>query len=173
MKLKTTTILLFSTLALSGCAKKNKTLQTKINEIGQGGVSGAVMFENTNGAMRATITLSGKPNTINAVHIHEHGDCSGTDGKKAGGHWNPTEEDHGTWGSGEYHSGDLGNIKTDRDGNGVETIVDMEKRWSIGGSKKTNIIGRAIVVHEKADDGKSQPSGNAGKRVGCGEISDK
>ena len=102
MKLKITTTLLLSALALSGCAKKNKTLQTKINEIGQGGVSGAVMFENTNGAMRATITLSGKPNTINAVHIHEYGDCSGTDGKKAGGHWNPTEEDHGTWGSGEY-----------------------------------------------------------------------
>ena len=70
-------------------------------------------------------------------------------------------------------SGDLGNIKTDRDGNGVETIVDMEKRWTIGGSKKTNIIGKAIVVHEKADDGTSQPSGNAGKRVGCGEISGK
>ena len=173
MKLKTTTILLFSTLALSGCAKKNKTLQTKINEIGQGGVSGVVVFQNSNGSMKATITLSGKPNTINAVHIHETGDCSGTGGKKAGGHWNPTGEDHGTWGSGEYHSGDLGNIKTDRAGNGGETIVDVEKRWTIGGSKETNIIGKAIIVHEKADDGTSQPSGNAGKRVGCGEISDK
>ena len=173
MKLKNTTILLFSALALSGCSKKNKTLKTKINEIGQGGVSGAVMFENTNGRMSATITLAGKPNTTNAVHIHEYGDCSGTDGKKAGGHWNPTEEDHGTWGSNEYHSGDLGNIKTDRAGNGEETIVDMEKRWTIGGSEETNIIGKAIIVHEKADDGTSQPSGNAGKRVGCGEISDK
>ena len=63
MKLKNTTILLFSALALSGCSKKNKTLKTKINEIGQGGVSGVAVFENTNGALRATITLSGKPNT--------------------------------------------------------------------------------------------------------------
>ena len=173
MKLKKSTILLVATLALSGCSKNNKTIKTTINEIGQGGVSGKILFKNINGTMKATISISGKANTINAVHIHENGDCAGTGGMKAGGHWNPTGEDHGTWGSGEYHSGDLGNIKTDNSGAGQETVVDIEKRWTIGGSKITNIIGKAIVVHEKADDGTSQPSGNAGKRVGCGVISDK
>ena len=173
MKLKNATILLVATLALSGCSKNNKTIKTTISEIGQGGVSGRILFENINGTMKATITISGKANTTNAVHIHENGDCTGTDGKKAGPHWNPTGEDHGTWGSVEYHSGDLGNVKTDNSGNGQETVVDMEKRWTIGGSKTTNILGKAIIVHEKADDGTSQPSGNAGKRVGCGVISYK
>ena len=173
MKLKKSTILLVATLALSGCSKNNKTIKTTINKIGQGGVNGGILFENNNGTMKATISISGKANTINAVHIHENGDCAGADGKKAGGHWNPTGEDHGTWGSGEYHSGDLGNVKTDSTGTGEETVVDMEKRWTIGGNKATNIIGKAIIVHEKADDGKSQPSGNAGKRVGCGVIGEK
>ena len=173
MKLKDTTILLFATLAISGCSKNNKTIKTTISEIGQGGVSGDILFENRGGTMKATIKISGRPNTINAIHIHENGDCSGADGKKAGGHWNPTDEEHGTWGSDEYHSGDLGNIKTNSKGIGGETIVDAQKRWTIGGSAVTNIIGKAIIVHEQADDGISQPSGNAGKRVGCGEIGDK
>jgi len=173
MKLKNTTTLLFTTLVISGCSKNNKTIKTTISEIGESGVSGRIFFENINGDMKATISISGKANTINAVHIHENGDCGGEEGKKAGGHWNPTGEDHGMWGSVEYHSGDLGNIKTDSTGTGQETVVDMEKRWTVGGSKTTNIIGKAIIVHEKADDGISQPSGNAGKRVACGVISDK
>ena len=94
MKLKNATILLVATLALSGCSKNNKTIKTTISEIGQGGVSGRILFENINGTMKATINISGKANTTNAVHIHENGDCTGTDGKKAGGHWNPTDEDH-------------------------------------------------------------------------------
>ena len=173
MKLKNITMLLFASLALSGCSKNNKTIKTMISEIVESGVSGRIFFENINGTMKATISISGKANTINAVHIHENGDCTGEVGKKAGGHWNPTGEDHGTWGSVEYHSGDLGNVKTDSTGTAQETFIDMEKRWTIGGSKTTNIIGKAIIVHEKADDGISQPSGNAGKRVACGVISDK
>ena len=173
MKLKNTTTLLFATLVISGCSKNNKTIKTTIGETGESGVSGRVFFENIDGTMKATIDILGEANTIIAVHIHENGDCTGEVGKKAGGHWNPTGEDHGAWGSVEYHSGDLGNIKTDSTGTGQETVVDVEKRWTIGGSKTTNIIGKAIIVHERADDGISQPSGNAGKRVACGVISDK
>jgi superoxide dismutase, Cu-Zn family len=33
-----------------------------------------------------------------------------------------------------------------------------------------SVIGRAVVVHAKADDLKSQPSGEAGPRVACGVI---
>ena len=34
----------------------------------------------------------------------------------------------------------------------------------------TSIIGRGVVVHEKADDLKTQPTGNAGGRVAVGAI---
>ena len=37
-------------------------------------------------------------------------------------------------------------------------------------SGEKSIIGRGVIVHEKADDLKSQPTGDAGGRVACGVI---
>lgn len=102
-----------------------------------------------------------------AVHIHEHGDC-GDAGKGAHGHWNPTNEKHGKWGSSSYHSGDIGNVKLDDKGHGELTLSTT--RWTIGGDDKTNILNRGIIVHSGTDDYTSQPSGNAGSRIGCGVI---
>jgi Cu-Zn family superoxide dismutase len=102
-----------------------------------------------------------------AVHIHEHGDCSDF-GKGAHGHWNPTKEAHGKWGSAAYHSGDIGNVSLDANGEGTLTL--SSNRWSIGGDEKTNILNRSIIVHSGVDDYTSQPSGNAGTRIGCGLI---
>lgn len=102
-----------------------------------------------------------------AVHFHEHGDC-GDQGKGAHGHWNPTGEAHGKWGSAAYHSGDIGNIALDVSGRG--SIKISTDRWALGGSGKTNIIGKSIIVHSGVDDYTTQPSGNSGSRIGCGVI---
>jgi superoxide dismutase, Cu-Zn family len=102
-----------------------------------------------------------------AVHIHEHGDCSDF-GKGAHGHWNPTNEAHGKWGSSAYHSGDIGNVNLDSKGEGSLTL--NSNRWSIGGDEKTNILNRSIIVHSGVDDYTTQPTGNAGSRIGCGLI---
>jgi len=103
-----------------------------------------------------------------AVHLHEHGDC-GDAGKGAHGHWNPTNEAHGKWGSAAFHSGDIGNVELDAQGSGSITL--SSDRWTIGGDEKTNILGRAVIVHSGVDDYTSQPAGNAGSRIGCGVIS--
>ncbi|WP_242457887.1 superoxide dismutase family protein [Pedobacter sp. BS3] len=102
-----------------------------------------------------------------AVHIHEHGDC-GDSGKMTHGHWNPTHEQHGKWGSASYHSGDIGNVQLDNKGDGELTM--KTNRWSIGGDSTTNVVGHGIIVHSGVDDYKSQPAGNAGSRIGCGVI---
>jgi Cu-Zn family superoxide dismutase len=102
-----------------------------------------------------------------AVHIHEHGDCSDA-GKGAHGHWNPTNEKHGKWGSGEYHSGDIGNIELNDAGDGEIKLTS--KRWTIGGDEKTNVLNRSIIVHSGVDDYQTQPTGNSGSRIGCGVI---
>ncbi|AYO58776.1 superoxide dismutase [Chryseobacterium sp. 6424] len=104
-----------------------------------------------------------------AVHIHENGDCSAADASSAGGHWNPTTEAHGKWGHDEHHRGDIGNLNADK--NGTARIVFKTDKWCMGCSDETkNIMGKSIIVHASADDFKTQPTGNAGGRVGCVEI---
>ena len=117
--------------------------------------------------MKLEISIPKKANKSVAVHIHEKGDCADM-GKAAGGHWNPTNVQHGKWGSASFHSGDIGNVSLDAQGNGtMEMETDL---WTIGGSDKTNILDKSIIVHGGVDDFTSQPSGNAGTRIGCGII---
>lgn len=109
------------------------------------------------------------PNTQLAAHIHEFGDCSSADGKSAGGHWNPTSQNHGKWGSAEHHAGDLGNMKTTKEGSG--RILMSTDKWCLGcADPNKNLYGKSIIIHEKADDFHTQPTGNAGGRIGCVEI---
>ena len=92
------------------------------------------------------------------------------DGSSAGGHWNPTDDEHGKWGTPPFHSGDIGNLIINDDGVGKLVLKDRFKRWSITNPGENNILGRAIIVHAGSDDMQSQPSGAAGKRIACGSI---
>ncbi|AVR46109.1 superoxide dismutase family protein [Christiangramia fulva] len=133
-------------------------------------LSGTVTFTQQNGEVTMKATVKGLKEGKHAIHIHEAGDCSADDGTSAGGHWNPTNEQHGKWGSSEgYHKGDIGNIEVGADGTG--TITRTTDEWCIGcDDPNKNIVGKAIIVHQGVDDFTSQPSGAAGKRVGCGVI---
>ena len=134
--------------------------------------AGTVAFSQQNGKVKMVlnITCSTMANKSVAVHLHEMGDC-GDMGKMAHGHWNPTNQPHGKWGSSSFHSGDIGNVSLDASGNGtLEIETDL---WSIGGDEKTNILNRSVIVHGGIDDFKTQPTGNAGSRIGCGVITKK
>ncbi len=115
-----------------------------------------------------TVSFPKMANKSVAVHLHEHGDC-GDQGKGAHGHWNPTNEAHGQWGSAAFHSGDIGNVQLNAEGTGSITLAS--NRWTIGGDDKTNILNRAVIVHSGVDDYTTQPTGNAGSRIGCGVVS--
>jgi Cu-Zn family superoxide dismutase len=103
-----------------------------------------------------------------ATHVHETGDCSAPDGASAGGHFNPEGHAHGVPPAQERHLGDLGNIEVGADGTGSTEIVVMGA--NLEPSDPDSFLNRAIIVHEKRDDG-GQPTGNAGGRIGCGVIS--
>ncbi|WKS95169.1 superoxide dismutase family protein [Riemerella columbina] len=104
-----------------------------------------------------------------AIHIHEKGDCSSADGKSAGGHWNPTGHDHGKWDTQQFHKGDIGNLVAGEDGKAH--LVFSTDQWCLGCDDATkNLFGKAIIIHAGVDDFTSQPTGNAGGRVGCVEI---
>jgi Cu-Zn family superoxide dismutase len=133
-------------------------------------VDGKASFDTTKSGkvrMKIAITVPAKAGKSVAVHIHEHGDCS-DNGKMAHGHWNPTNSQHGKWGQGSFHSGDIGNVKLDAKGKGTVSIeTDL---WTLGGKPDKNILGKAIIVHGGVDDFTTQPTGNAGSRIGCGVI---
>jgi Cu-Zn family superoxide dismutase len=101
-----------------------------------------------------------KANGEHGFHIHEVADCSAKDASTAGGHWNPKGHKHGGLSS-TTHAGDLGNIKADAKGVAKGTL-------DLPGVKLADLKDRSFVVHEKADDLKSDPAGNSGARIGCG-----
>lgn len=101
-------------------------------------------------------------------HIHEKGDCSAPDASSAGAHFNPDQQSHGNPAGDSHHAGDMLNLRSDDQGMAqVDTVVHGISLHS-GGA--TDVIGKAIVVHEDPDDYTSQPSGNSGARIACGVI---
>lgn len=131
-------------------------------------IHGTVKLEDTPAGLKVSAQLSGIPAGPHGFHIHEFGSCADT-GKAAGGHYNPMSMPHGFVvkdGLKKAHAGDLGNITADASGNAVLEAVIPDVKLS-GGAY--TIGGRAVILHEKADDF-GQPVGNAGGRIGCGLI---
>ncbi|RFN60143.1 superoxide dismutase family protein [Marixanthomonas ophiurae] len=149
---------------------KEKTVTIQLESKSESSATGTVSFTEKDGVVKMEAKLTGLEPGMHAIHIHEKGDCSAPDGKSAGGHWNPTFEQHGKWGDAEgYHKGDIGNFEANENGDG--SIAMQTDEWCIGcDDSKKNILGKGIIVHQGADDFTSQPSGAAGARVSCGGI---
>ena len=145
-------------------------LTIKLDQKNSSGVTGEVNFSEVNNITTMTSTISGLTPGTHAIHIHMKSDCSSDDGKSAGGHWNPTSEKHGKWGDLEgYHKGDIGNFLADENGNA--TVSFKTDKWCIGcDDEKSNILGKAVIIHQGEDDMISQPSGAAGSRISCAGI---
>ena len=145
-----------------------KTALATIGETNESGVAGKAVFTQTGDNIKLVVSLANASAGEHAVHIHATGDCSAPDGTSAGGHWNPTGVAHGKWGEGEFHLGDIGNMTVDDQGMGkIELTTNL---WEMNTGSDIDIVGKAIIVHAGADDFVSQPSGNAGARIGCGVI---
>jgi Cu-Zn family superoxide dismutase len=132
-------------------------------------VKGTYEFSTKGKEVKLVVKVTGATEGEHAVHIHENGDCSDPEGKKAGGHWNPATEAHGQWTKEHHHLGDVGNMKVGKDGKGEITL--STDKWTLAsGDPKSDVSGHAIIVHEKIDDFTTQPTGNAGSRIGCGVV---
>jgi Cu-Zn family superoxide dismutase len=119
--------------------------------------------------VRLTGSVEGlKPTGEFGFHIHEVGDCSAPDASSAGPHFNPANAAHGNPEGGAHHAGDMYNLKSD--GQGVAKVDVLARGTTLGGGQATDVSGRAVVVHEKADDYSSQPAGDSGDRISCGVV---
>lgn len=131
-------------------------------------VLGSVSLMEMNGGLQVEVSVANVPPGKHGFHIHEKGDCS-DEGKAAGGHFNPANVSHGYMpkdGATHAHSGDMGNIDVGADGQGKLTVFLSGVHLT---AKDPSVAGLSVILHEKEDDF-SQPTGNAGGRIGCGII---
>jgi Cu-Zn family superoxide dismutase len=135
---------------------------------GSSALEGQAVFTETPAGLEIEASISGAPAGLHGFHIHENGRCA-DGGNAAGGHFNPDGVQHGKLnvdGFEKAHAGDLGNFMIDRDGRGSSSQTVRGLSLSQG---KYAIANRAVILHVQRDDF-SQPTGNAGARLGCGEI---
>lgn len=137
-------------------------------------ISGSNEHKNLNGTVNFYVTpigvvvsaeINGLPHgagsgpQIFGFHIHEGYSCTGTETdpfSAAGAHFSKVQAKH------PFHSGDLPPLFGN---NGYAWYAVLTDRFSI-----SDIIGRTVIVHANPDDFSTQPSGNSGKRIGCGVI---
>jgi Cu-Zn family superoxide dismutase len=108
---------------------------------------------------------------IHGIHVHEYGVCDTPDFKSAGAHLNPENKPHGFKNTQGYHAGDLPNIEVDANGK-INTDI-VTKTVTLEKGKPNSLLkpeGVSLIIHEKADDYMTDPSGNSGNRVACGVI---
>jgi Cu-Zn family superoxide dismutase len=129
-------------------------------------VKGTVTFTKVSDGVRVQARVEGLTPGPHGFHVHQFGDCSAPDATSAGGHFNPSDHPHGAPDADERHAGDMGNIEANDQG--VATLDYVDKVMKLDGPG--SIIGHAVIVHEKADDLKSQPTGDAGGRIACGVV---
>ncbi len=152
--------------AESAEVKASATIESKSDST----VTGSISFTMKGDKIWVEAKLTGLTPGEHGFHVHEKGDCSSPDGKSAGGHFNPASVDHGGPDMELHHAGDLGNIVANAEGV-AEMKVELPTSFlSLDAKADNNIIDRAVVVHGGTDDMKSQPSGAAGPRVGCGVV---
>ena len=153
-------------LIIFGCKSQNQKAEAILESKSGSNVSGTVTFTKEGNLMKVVADIKGLTPGKHGFHVHEKGDCSAPDGTSAGGHFNPKSEPHAGHDSPQRHVGDMGNVTADASGNVHFELTDDMMTFE----GEDSIIGKSIIVHEKEDDLKSQPSGDAGARVACGVI---
>lgn len=163
-------LLLAACGVMAGADSARKTATADIKD-GNGQNVGAAKFKAVKSGVEMSVKVMNLSPGVHAIHIHEAGKCDAPDFKTAGGHFNPASRKHGMQNPEGHHAGDLPNLTVDPKGKGAfkSTTQDV----TLAGDGPTSLFragGTSVVIHEKADDMKTDPAGNAGARIACGVI---
>ena len=127
----------------------------------------ATFTDRSTGGVAVVVHIENASPGTHGLHVHEKGDCSAPDASSAGAHFNPGGMPHAGPAETHRHAGDLGNITIEANGTGhLELVTDLLTVKP----GPNSVVGKAVIFHEKADDLTTQPTGNAGGRLGCGVV---
>jgi Cu-Zn family superoxide dismutase len=165
-------ILIATALAAGTSAAAEAQAQSANAELlnSDGKAIGNVALSEMAQGVRILAEASDLPPGQHGFHIHETGVCEGPTFESAGGHYNPTDQQHG-WGNPEGpHAGDFPNVHVQDDGRlAVEYFTNMVTLEE-GDASLFDDDGSAMMIHASADDYETDPAGDAGDRIACGVI---
>ena len=138
----------------------------------QGTKIGTAKIKSTAGGVKVDVKVSQLTSGEHGIHIHNVGKCEGPAFTTAGGHFNPTSAHHGVNNTETPHPhvGDLANLNVGQNGKASASFTVSGATLEDGATSLFHEGGTSLVIHAKADDLKSDPSGNSGDRIACGVI---